>query len=393
MSTVRYTGAKVLYQGIFQPLDLWVKSGQIKRIAPADVPHQPDERICSDYQGYFLLPGLLDVHCHGGKGIDINSATQADYTTLSEFFASHGVTGFLASILTDTQAQTEACIREVVKALQEPLPGASLLGIHLEGPFLNELFKGAMPAHLLRSGDLALIERYQQLAGGAIRYLTLAPEVGQNMALIPALRELGIVVALGHSNATCAQTRQAIDAGAQAVTHLMNAMRPIHQHEIGIAGATLLDDRVYAETICDGLHLKPETVALIEHNKGLQKMLAITDCIMATGLPDGEYHLGVNAVVVEAGDAKLKDSGVRAGSTLTLDRALRNLCQFTGHALEKAVQALTANQADLFGWADRGYLMPGRRADFVVMDESLEVVATYVEGRCCYTRMGQPSTV
>ena len=196
--------------------------------------------------------------------------------------------------------------------------GAAMMGIHLEGPFLSPEYKGAMPEHLLQSKNIPLIEEYQKAAQGEIRYITVSPEVDGMVEDIPKLKALGIQVAIGHSGADYDTARAAVANGAMASTHTGNAMKLLHQHFPAIWGAVLEDDRVYCEVICDGRHLHPGTVRLILKTKGLERVVAVTDSIMAAGLPDGEYRLGVNEVVVIDGDAKLKENGTRAGSTLSL---------------------------------------------------------------------------
>lgn len=199
---------------------------------------------------------------------------------------------------------------------------------------------------------------------------------------IPKLKELGIQVAIGHSGADYDTARAAIANGAMAATHTGNAMKLLHQHFPAIWGAVLEDDNVYCEVICDGLHLHPGTVRLILKTKGLDRVVAITDSIMAAGLPDGNYKLGVNDVVVVNGDAKLADGGSRAGSTLTTGRALQNLLAFTGKPVEEILPLLTENPAKLIGVDNQyGFVKEGLEANFVVLDETCKVAATFVKGR------------
>lgn len=340
--------------------------------APADV----------DLGGAYLVPGFLDLHTHGAAGFDVNAASASELLEIGRFFAAHGVTGWNASILTDTQEQTLWCLMQARQAAAQS-GGAKLLGVHLEGPFLAAEYKGAMPEALLRCGDASLFRTYQQTAGGLISYMTVSPEVPGVLALI---RELGgqMPIALGHSGADYDQTMSCIRAGAKAATHTCNAMRLLHQHQPAILGAVLESD-VYCEMICDGRHLHPGIVRLLIKCKGLDRVIAVTDSIQAAGLPDGNYRLGVNDVVVCDGDAKLATTGVRAGSTLTMDQALRNLIAFTGLPLERVLPVLTENPARLMGWQDRkGAIEPGKDADLTVLDSNLQVAATYVGGQCVY---------
>ena len=333
-----------------------------------------------DAAGRRIVPGFIDIHTHGAVGVDINGASAEDLEKIGKFFAKNGTTSWLASILTDTEEQTSRAISQCIEYQASAGKGAQLLGIHLEGPFLASEFKGAMPEHLLKKGSADLAASYQRQANGNIRYITVSPEVEGVLELIPRLRELGIVVAMGHSGADYDTAMAAIQAGTAACTHTFNAMAPLHQHRPAIIGAALESD-VYCEMICDGLHLHPAIVRMLWKTKGPQRLVAITDSIMAAGLPDGNYHLGVNQVVVEKGDAKLASDGTRAGSTLTQDRALRNLLSFTGLPLEEILPVLTENPAKLIGVYDRkGSIEDGKDADLVVLDEQNQVADVFLQG-------------
>jgi len=241
-----------------------------------------------------------------------------------------------------------------------------------------------MPEHLLRKGDLELIKEYQKAAEGDVKYITLSPETEGNIPMIPELKKLGIQVAIGHSGADYDTACAAIEAGARGATHTGNAMKLLHQHFPAIWGAVLESDKVFCEIICDGRHLHPGTVRLIIKTKGLDQVVAVTDSIMAAGLPDGNYKLGVNEVVVENGDARLACGGSRAGSTLTMEGALKNLLEYTGRPLREVLRLLTENPARLIGVYDRmGSIEEGKEANLVVLDETCNVLKTYVHGREC----------
>ncbi len=334
-------------------------------------------------EGNILSPGFIDVHTHGGDGVDINAADYQQLAKLSRFFASQGVTGFLASILTDTEEATMRAISAVCEFMDKPLPGAKCLGIHLEGPFLCQKYKGAMPPELLREGDASLFRRYQRKAQGRVRYMTVAPEVPGVLDMLEDLRG-ECVMAMGHSDADYETAREAIRRGVCSCTHTFNVMSLFHQHRPAVMGAVLESD-VYCEAICDGRHLHPGTVRMLLKCKGWDKVVAITDSMQAAGLPDGDYMLGINPVTVTDGDAKISGTDIRAGSTLTLAQAVRKISAFTGEGPEKVLPLLTANPARLIGeFHRRGDIAVGKDADFVVLSPELDILATCSAGKFVY---------
>jgi N-acetylglucosamine-6-phosphate deacetylase len=356
-----------------------MEGGKLTLRSPDAAPEPGAEVWHAD--GKKIVPGFIDIHTHGAAGVDVNAAESEDFEKISRFAAKNGTTSWLCSILTDTKEQTLRCIDEFLEYRKLEHSGAELLGIHLEGPFLSAEYKGAMPQNLLRKSDLSLLREYQDRAEGNIRYMTVSPEVEGIVDDIPAMCALGITVAIGHSGADYETSWRAIQNGAKSCTHTFNAMRLLHQHEPAIMGAALESD-IYCEAICDGRHLHPGTVRLLLKTKGLDRVVAITDSIMAAGLTDGRYRLGVNDIVVENGDAKLAGSGVRAGSTLTQDIALKNLLSFTGRPLEEIIPLLTANPARLIKVFDKkGSIADGKDADLVILDEQNYVTDVFVGGR------------
>lgn len=370
---------QVYIDGIFQEKVIGIENGQIRVLPQGQQPE--DGAKVYNAEGKKVVPGFIDVHSHGAVGVDVNAATAEELEKIGHFMATQGTTSWLCSVLTDTKEQTLWCIDEFKKHKEMEGNGANLLGIHLEGPFLAKEFKGAMPEHLLRDADVELLKEYQEAAEGDIRYLTVSPEIDGIVDAIPAIKDLGIVVAIGHSGADYDTSMKAIENGAASCTHIFNAMKLLHQHFPAIMGAALESD-IYCEAICDGRHLHPGVVRLLLKTKGLDKVVAITDSIMAAGLPDGNYKLGVNDVVVVEGDAKLASNGVRAGSTLTTGQALKNIMAFTGRPLEEVLKLLTENPAKLIGVFDKkGSIAEGKDADIVVLDEENQVTDTFVMGK------------
>ncbi|MDO4787987.1 MAG: N-acetylglucosamine-6-phosphate deacetylase [Johnsonella sp.] len=369
--------AKVYNEGKFEEKTIEIKNGII---------HLTEERKCPegeqiDLKGKKLIPGFIDIHTHGAAGIDVNAADEEGLAKIAEFFAKNGSTSFLISVLTDSRESTRRCIETYRSFKKKNFPGAELLGIHLEGPFLAKEYKGAMPERFLKKGDLSLLKEYQSLAEGEIRYITISPEVEGVLEMIPDILALGIIPSIGHSGATYESCMEAIAKGVKASTHTFNAMGLLHQHYPGVMGAVLESD-VYCEAIFDGKHLHPGTVRLLLKTKGPERVIAITDSIMAAGLPDGRYKLGVNDVVVEDSDAKLADTGVRAGSTLTMPRALENIMRFTGLALEEVIPLFSENPAKLLGIFDRkGSIAEGKDADLIVLNEENRMERVFVKGK------------
>lgn len=376
--------ASVYHNHRFEEMDLLLEDGMIRTMGELK-----DTECDQVYDAGWkrIVPGFLDIHTHGAMGVDVNGADGEGFEKISRFFASQGTTAWLCSVLTDTKEQTLNSIAQYKgwKGLNHQ--GAELMGIHLEGPFLASEYKGAMPEHLLLKPDMELLKEYQEAAEGEIRYITVSPEVEGIPEAIPEMKRLGMQVAIGHSGADYDTARRAIMNGAMASTHTGNVMKLLHQHFPAIWGAVLEDDEVYCEVICDGRHLHPGTVRFILKMKGLDRVVAITDSIMAAGLPDGKYKLGVNDVVVTDGDAKLASDGTRAGSTLTTGQALKNLLEYTGKNLKDIIPLLTENPAKLIGVYGRmGSIEPGKEANLVVLNEDHDVVRTFVQGKECYKR-------
>ena len=379
MSDSYIINGQVYVERAFKEKTIAIRDGKIELLDTTAV--LEDGADIYDAAGKKVVPGFIDAHTHGSVGVDINAATAEDLEKICRFVAKNGTTSWLCSILTDTKEQTEWCIDEFKKHKQMDSEGAELLGIHLEGPFLSTEYKGAMPEHLLQKPNMPLLEEYQKRAEGNIKYITISPEVEGIANDIPAMKELGITVAIGHSGADYETAWKAIENGAECCTHTFNAMKLFHQHFPSIMGAVLESD-IYCEAICDGRHLHPGTVRMLLKIKGIDKVVAITDSIMAAGLPDGNYKLGVNDVVVEDGDAKLADTGVRAGSTLTQNIALKNLLKFTERPLEEVLVLLTENPAKLLKVFDRkGSLANGKDADIVILDEANDIADVFVKGR------------
>jgi N-acetylglucosamine-6-phosphate deacetylase len=337
-----------------------------------------------DYPEATLAPSFLDVHIHGAAGCDVMDATLEALMTIGRFLASHGTGSYLATTVTAPIDSTLRTLSGLAKLLaQPPDPAGTVtwpIGIHLEGPFLSHEKRGVHPPELLLAPDIALFDRFYEAAEGNIRLMTLAPELPGALEFAAHATARGVRVSLGHSNATAAETRAGIAAGAVSATHTFNAMRPLDHREPGILGVVLTTDSLFAELVCDGIHNTPEMVKIWWRTKGPERAILITDAMRAAGMPDGEYELAGLTVQVANGKASFGD--VLAGSVLTLDRALTNFLAFTGASVEQGLRLLTANPAAMTGFGDRaGSLRVGQPANLVVVDATGKLAASFVNGR------------
>ena len=387
MSKLFIQNAKVLVDSEFKDLDILIKDGVISNI---DAGLQCEDCRTYDAKGKRIIPGFVDVHTHGAMGTDFNHALFDDYCRINDFYISKGVTKCLATILTDSKDRTLKCIDEFLNYIEKVGENStSIIGIHLEGPFLSREYRGAHPEEYLMSFNIELIKEYQKRAKGYIKYITVSPELITNTADIGRLNNLGIVVAIGHSGADYETTMNSIEQGVMASTHTFNAMKPIHHHEPSITGA-VLESNIYCEIICDGFHLNPAIVRLIIKTKGIEKVLPVTDSISAAGLPDGKYKLGCQDVYVKDSDAKLVENDMRAGSTLTMEKVFINLLDFTGKSIAEISKAMSENPSKLMGIYDKtGEIKIGKFADMVVLNENNHVSATIVNGDLQYVSVSE----
>lgn len=383
MSGLLITNGKILVGKEYVSGSLEIIDGVINRIGDFQVDN--NELIVIDADGQVVIPGFIDIHTHGGNGIDINHASKDDLKNLSKFFASHGVTSFLPAVLTDTHETMCELLSQIAEAKEEGTNGAEILGIHMEGPFLCVQYKGAMPEELIQNASIKNMEDYIKASKNNIKYMTISPENKGIEELVAYLRENNIVASMGHTGADYDKCLSCINSGVTSSTHVFNAMGTLHQHRPSAIGAALESD-IYSEIICDGFHLHPGIVRLIIKVKSDEKILAITDSIMAAGLSDGKYKLGVNDIVVKDGDAQLASDGTRAGSTLTMDGALRNLIKFTGRNLEDVIRFLTKNQANVLGLENKGEIAVGKDGDIIILDNKLTPICTVVKGKVVYER-------
>ncbi|PRY13541.1 N-acetylglucosamine-6-phosphate deacetylase [Kineococcus rhizosphaerae] len=316
--------------------------------------------------GAHVVPGFVDVHCHGGGGVSFGGSVE-DALTVAATHRAHGTTTIVASLVTrpvDELART-------LDAYADLVADGVLAGIHLEGPWLSPDHRGAHDASLLRAPEAGDLDRL--LRPGLVAMVTVAPELEGGLAAVQRIAAAGAVAAIGHTDADADLTRRAVDAGATWATHLFNAMPPVHHRAPGPVAALLEDERVTVELIADGVHLHPLVLSLAAHRAGRGRVAFVTDAMAATGSADGRYRLGDLDVDVVDGVARLAGGGSIAGSTLTLDRALA-FAVAAGLDLDDALAALTAVPARALGRPDVGHLEPGARGGAVVLADDLTVV-------------------
>ncbi|QYR20382.1 N-acetylglucosamine-6-phosphate deacetylase [Paenibacillus sp. sptzw28] len=339
-----------------------------------------------DGAGGILLPGFIDVHVHGGYGADFMDASKPAFDTITRFHASKGTTTMLATTVTASREAIEAVLEAAAEYMRSDMPYAALAGVHLEGPFISELWPGAQNPAYISPPRMDWVDKWVSLHPGIIKQLTLAPEKEGALELIKQLARQGIVAACGHTDAVYADIMKAADAGLSQAVHTYNAMRGLHHREPGTVGAVLTDARIYAEIIADGHHVHPAAVRLLAASKPADKLILITDAIAAAGLGDGEYDLGGLTVDVRASIARLREGGSLAGSTLTMIDAFRFMLEHTNLTVSQVSRIASANPARQLGLQQRtGSIAIGKQADLVLASESFtSVLRTWVGGRQVY---------
>ena len=381
--------ARSLYTPLEEILDpvVVVEDGLITSVASRAAQEIPAAAHHVDFASEILAPGFVDIHIHGGAGLDVMLASATELPRLSKFLASHGVTGYFPTTVAAPLDQICTSLDSIADAIETISPPAQdgavrarPLGIHLEGPFLSHKRRGVHPPENLIEPTFEIFERFWQAARGHISVMTIAPELPGAMEVIAEAARRQVCVSIGHSDAELRTAREAIAAGARHATHTFNAMRPLDHREPGIIAEVLTDDGITADIIADGIHLDPAIVQLFLRAKGTHRAVLITDAISATGMPNGRYQLG--PMLVDVKDGKCTLNGTLAGSVLTMDRAVRNVTEFADWSLRDAVRAATLNAAQVVGLGQRhGRLALGAEANFAVLSDAGEVRATVVGGQ------------
>ncbi len=360
-----------------------LRDGVIEAVAPRSsltLPAGAQEIVAPDK---IAAPGFIDVHIHGAGGHDVMEGTEEALRAVSSLIGSHGTTSFVATTVTaDPEAickSSEGIARYIAQQHVKSWPAAEVLGIHFEGPFISPARRGVHPPQWIKLPSTDLLERFIAAAQGNALILTIAPELPGAMPCIDAARKSGMVVGMGHTDATYEQARAGLSRGAHHAIHTYNAMRPFSHRDAGVIGAVLTSQEITAELIADGVHVEETAMRVLLQAKGASGVILITDAISATGMTDGKYILGGFEVTVSGGVCR-NSEGRLAGSTLTLDRALRNIVNL-GTSLGDALRMLTLNPATLLGIEHKkGTLRPNADADLVLLNEALEVTRVYTRG-------------
>ena len=369
---------------------VYMESGKI--VAAGHLSELPskyeDAEVIEIPESHTVVPGFVDLHIHGAAGADTMDATPDALRTMAEALPAEGTTAFLATTITQEHGNIERALENAASYCEsENGPGkAEIVGVHLEGPFINAKRKGAQPEEYILNPDIELFSKWQESAKGLIKLVTMAPELENGLEFVEYLDKNGVIASIGHTDAVYEEVEKAVKAGAKHVTHLYNGMRGMHHREPGTAGAALLFKELMVEMIVDGIHIAPEMVKLSVAAKGTDRLLLVTDSMRAKCLNAGIYDLGGQDVTVGNGKAVLAD-GTLAGSILKMNEAVRNVATFSNLSLLDAVKMASINPAKQIGIFDRkGSIAAGKDADLVILDEAMNVEKTYCRGELAFQK-------
>lgn len=380
MKTLVYADKFFLTSGAEGPGYLDITNGIFGSIST----EKPDGEVTIvDCTGKWIAPGLVDTHIHGYMNHDVMDNDANGIKAMSEGLLSCGVTSFLPTTLTSSRDQLTKVAKTIGEVYQE-VEGAKIQGIYFEGPFFTEEYKGAQNPGYFSDPDLEVFNEWQEASGNLIKKIALAPERKGAADFVKHITDQGVVVALGHSNATLAEAKEVVESGASVFVHAFNGMRGLNHREPGMVGAAMSLKHVFSELICDGHHVHPTAANILMEETGHDHVALITDCMMAGGMPDGDYMLGEFPVVVKDGTARMKEGNL-AGSILKLKEAVKNVVEWGIATPEEAIMMATYVPAVSCKMDDVcGIITKGREADFIVLSKDLDLEATYLDGVCRY---------
>ncbi|MGM0865705.1 MAG: N-acetylglucosamine-6-phosphate deacetylase [Bacillota bacterium] len=366
-----------------------IENGKITEMGDrSQLTDSEEYKVISLPHGYSVVPGMIDIHIHGVNGSDTMDATREALDTMTGTLPKEGTTSFLATTMTEASGAIEKALKATADYMSNHQRGgqAEILGLHLEGPFINPDKAGAQPLNRIQKPNVEVFKNWHALSGENIKLVTLAPELDDEYELTRYLKENGIVASVGHSSATYDQVGKAIDAGLSHVTHLFNQMSGLHHREPGIVGASFLRKELMVELISDGIHVRPEVVQLAFDQITDERLILITDSMRAKCLKNGQYDLGGQMVTVKDGKALL-DEDTLAGSVLKMRDAFTNIQEFTTGDIRSAIKMTAENPAKQLNIFDRkGSLAPRKDADIVILDENKDVYTTICKGKIAYIR-------
>lgn len=376
-NTTIYTEAEVIKGS------LAIKNGKIEQIfdgIPDDLTLYQD---IIDGSNLNVIPGFIDTHIHGANGADVMDATTEAISTIANYLVSEGTTSFLATTITQSTENIERALTNLAQYENEA-SGAEMIGIHLEGPFIEKSKAGAQPLEYIKKPDLDLFNHWQEISGHKIKTITLAPEHDQGWHFTSALRKAGVNVSAGHTNANFSELDKAVKHGVNQMTHLCDAMSGIHHRDIGAVGLAFLSDELKAEIIADGIHVDPTMLQLIYRNIGPKRLIIITDAMRAKGLEPGDYELGGQPVRVTE-DRAVLDNGSLAGSILNMIDGAKQFFTLPNVSIQDIIQMTSVNPAKQAGvFKDKGSIAVGKDADLLLVDHDLNLKMTLKKGKIVY---------
>jgi len=384
MSTTAFVNGRIVSPiGIIEGKTLFVEGSRIRSIGLTDTRSSTSTNVV-DVGGMFIAPGYFDSHIHGSFGYDFSGASVAQVIQVLRKLPSVGVTSVLSTIGSSSTDDLVRALQIISDVRSSQYDGTKVIGVHLEGPYLDLSKKGAQTQQNLRLPDIHEMQQLISAYPGLIRMVTVAPELPGCIALISFLRTQNIVINLGHSNGSFDDAKLAFLNGANRMTHFFNAMSPLHHREPGLVGAGLSFQDVYIELILDGFHVDPNVARIAYQIKGRDRVILVTDATQATGLADGKYtRPGNREVYVKDGSVRFA-SGILAGSVLSMAKAVQNSVKFLNIPIAEAVRLASFNPAESLGIRDIGMLLPGCAADFNLLNDDYSVERSYINGKMVY---------
>lgn len=373
-----YTEEKIITKGM-----IIIEDGRIAGIVSNQDRMQVE--TIYDFSSFQIIPGLIDTHIHGANGYDTMGADFTSLNEISKFLAKNGITAFVPTTVTDELINIKKALINIQDCMGR-VDGAQILGSYIEGPYIGAKHRGAHPEKLIRNIELIEIQELISSLGQTVQTVALAPEKENSLTLIKYLRQRGIHVSMGHTNATYEQVQQAVTAGANIAVHIYNGMRGLHHREPGMVGAALVNDNIYTELIADFVHAHSAAMEIVLRCKPKGKVILISDAMQATGLADGQYRLGTLDVIVQDGIVRTED-GSLAGSTTTILQSVRGLIEKMDVDPLTAVHMASLNPSQLLGVEKNlGSIKIGKQADFVIVNQKFEVVMTMIKGKVIYKK-------